>query len=483
MSAAPTEHLHPVARAVAEATSALREAIGLPLFGLGGAELRELCRQLTSLASTLTSLDGAALAQAESCDVAAEVGATSTANWLAHEMKLTRKEAHRRVKLARDLETFPATSAALAAGEVVAEQAGVICHAVARLDKIPADLVADRDLDLCALKAHAEQHLLAEAAHHDAKGLQILGRHLLDVIAPEVAEEHERRLLEQEEERARQKTRFTMTEDGQGCVHGRFTLPALQASMLKKALLALAAPKHQAAVDGTTPVPGRPSAERMGQAFAEYVERYPADRIPDAGGVPASLVITMDLEKLLRGLGAGVLDDGGRISATEARRLACEAGIIPAVLGGRASRSTWGGRSGSTPPPSASRWRSATVVAPPRAATTRPVSVTPTTTSPGEATATPTSRTDDSSARDITPWHTTRVTTPPDSAPGSSASPDARRATRPRRLLTPTHTPWAPLRPPLQPEQDAPRPARPRGPRRRAFAVRRSRPIQRGDRM
>ncbi len=43
----------------------------------------------------------------------------------------------------------------------------------------------------------------------------------------------------------------------------------------------------------------------------------------------------MDLEKLLQGLGAAVLDDGGRISATEARRIACEAGIIPAVLGGK----------------------------------------------------------------------------------------------------------------------------------------------------
>ncbi len=335
MSAAPTEHFHPVARAVAEATAVLREATGLPLFGLGDAELRNACREVASLASTLAAVEGILLTQAETRDVAAEVGATSTANWLAHEKKLTRKEAHRRVRMARDLETFPATAAALTAGALQVEQAGVICEAVARLDKIPADLVADRDLDLTALKTHAEQHLLTEAEHHDANELRILGRHLLDVVAPEVAEEHERRLLEQEEERARAKTRLTMTEDGQGCVHGRFTLPALQAAMLKKALLALAAPKHQAAVDGSAPVPGKPSAERMGQAFAEYVERYPADRIPDAGGVAASVVITMDLEKLLQGLGAGVLDDGGRISATEARRLACEAGIIPAVLGGR----------------------------------------------------------------------------------------------------------------------------------------------------
>jgi hypothetical protein len=335
MSAAPTERLHPVARAVAEAASALREATEVPLFGLGDSELRDLCRQVTSLASALAAVEGAVLAQAETRDVGAEVGATSTASWLAPETRLTRVEAHRRVRLARDLEELPATAGALADGRVVSEQAPVICDALAQLDAIPADLVADRVLDLPALRTHAEQHLLAEAAHHDAKGLRILGRHLLDVVAPEVAEEHERRLLEQEEERTRQMTRLTMTEDGRGCVHGRFTLPALQAAMLKKALLALAAPKHQTAVEGPAPVSGRPSAERMGQAFAEYVERYPADRIPAAGGVRATVVITMDLARLQQGLGAGVLDDGGRISATLVRRLACEAGIIPAVLGGK----------------------------------------------------------------------------------------------------------------------------------------------------
>jgi hypothetical protein len=125
-----------------------------------------------------------------------------------------------------------------------------------------------------------------------------------------------------------------MSEDGRGCVHGRFTLPTLQAGMLRKALLALAAPRHRTAVDGATPVHGRPSAERLGEALAEYVERYPADRIPDAGGVPATVVVTMDLAMLQQGLGAGVLDDGGRISATQVRRLACEAGLLPAVLGG-----------------------------------------------------------------------------------------------------------------------------------------------------
>ena len=43
----------------------------------------------------------------------------------------------------------------------------------------------------------------------------------------------------------------------------------------------------------------------------------------------------MSLEALLSGIGVATLDSGGRVSAGEVRRLACGAGLVPAVLGGR----------------------------------------------------------------------------------------------------------------------------------------------------
>jgi hypothetical protein len=101
--------------------------------------------------------------------------------------------------------------------------------------------------------------------------------------------------------------------------------------MLRKVLLAIASPRHRSTGDW---VPGRPSAEKTGAAFCEYIERYPTDQLPDSGGVNATIVVTIRLDQLQKALGAGVLDDRGRISATEARRLACEAGIVPTVLGG-----------------------------------------------------------------------------------------------------------------------------------------------------
>jgi hypothetical protein len=102
--------------------------------------------------------------------------------------------------------------------------------------------------------------------------------------------------------------------------------------MLKKHLMAIAAPKHQTATHGTSP-PRRPGPERLGRALMEYVERYPATKLPQVGGLTATAVVTMTHETLIGGLKAAHLDTGEAISPSLARRLACEAGIIPMVLG------------------------------------------------------------------------------------------------------------------------------------------------------
>ena len=133
-------------------------------------------------------------------------------------------------------------------------------------------------------------------------------------------------MLEAEEHAARAAASFTMVEDGHGRCHGRFTIPALHGQMLRKHLLAHA-PTTEAGREQQT-------KHRLGEAFCEYVETRPAGSVGKAGGVCATVVVTMTLESLLGGLAAASLDTGGRLSPGEARRLACRAGIIPAVLDG-----------------------------------------------------------------------------------------------------------------------------------------------------
>ena len=81
-----------------------------------------------------------------------------------------------------------------------------------------------------------------------------------------------------------------------------------------------------------------PTDVRHGLAFCQLIEAIPGKSLPKAGGCGATIVVTMTLEQLMADLeeaGVCALDTGGHITAAEARRLACTAGIIPAVLGGR----------------------------------------------------------------------------------------------------------------------------------------------------
>jgi hypothetical protein len=84
--------------------------------------------------------------------------------------------------------------------------------------------------------------------------------------------------------------------------------------------------------------------KRMGQALIQFLEAIDPARLPLHGGDATTLVITIPLASLQADLAAGDLigaglvpgDDltGDRITAAQARRLACTAHILPAVLGG-----------------------------------------------------------------------------------------------------------------------------------------------------
>ena len=140
-----------------------------------------------------------------------------------------------------------------------ADQAGVIIEAV---DALPTDLTDP------TLRTRAERTLLAEAARHDAKALRILGRRILETIAPEIGEAHEQRLLEAEEQAAAAAARLTLVDDGHGKCHGRFTIPTLHGEMLRTHLMALANPRrHPRPEDADESRQPTITPQRLGEAF------------------------------------------------------------------------------------------------------------------------------------------------------------------------------------------------------------------------
>lgn len=317
---------HPLLSLLDAFESALDDATDAPAWTLTPTELTSALPRLARIGRRLAARELEMLREADRHQVGDPVGAANTAAWWANTTRSTKQVAHRKVALAARLDhaTHAATATAMATGAVSIDQAGVILNAV---EALPSELVPPE------LRADVEQHLVTLAEQHDPRELRILGRRILDVIAPEISEEAERRALEAEEQRAAATASFTMNPDGHGSVVGRFKIPMLAGEMLRKHLEAVAAPRHQAASGPLGVKVARPL--RLGQAFTEYIETRDHQGLPKAGGVAATVVVTMTLPSLLGSEAAANLDTGERISASEARRLACEAGIIPAVLGSR----------------------------------------------------------------------------------------------------------------------------------------------------
>ena len=257
---------------VASVRAELASVTGTPVWSMQSEELGSTLVEVTRLAAQVAQLQLRLLAQAERMQVGASVGATSAANWLAHQTRTTRPAVHRAARLATALEAHVDVDAALAHVELTVDQARVITEAV---DDLPTDRI---DPDTVA---KAEAFLLTEARDHDARALRVLGRRLLEVLDPETADAEEARRLAAEEAEARAAASFTMADDGHGTCHGRFTLPTLHGSILRKHLLALAAPKRHPDLPA-----GTPTRHRMGQAFLEYLETRPTSSVPHSGGWP-----------------------------------------------------------------------------------------------------------------------------------------------------------------------------------------------------
>ncbi len=314
--------MHPILQCAEDVTGAIKAADGVEPAFMSTPDKEAALLALTAARSQLEALTMRVLASAH--DVADAHGAAQVADWLAVETRTTRRAARADLALAQALERHATVGDALGAGVVRSDQARVIVEAV---DALPERVELD-------IRDRARAALLDLAAQHDARDLKQLGKRILDTVAPEVGESHEAAVLAEEEARADATVSLVLVDDGEGRCHGRFTAPSRIGKMFKRHLLALANPARHSG-DELTDDQGewKPMSRRLGEAFVEYVERYPVDRSPMTAGVNPTIVVTISLADLLAEKATALLDDGSRMSAAQARRLACEASIIPVVLG------------------------------------------------------------------------------------------------------------------------------------------------------
>jgi hypothetical protein len=211
----------------------------------------------------------------------------------------------------------------MADGLVSSAQALVVVQV---LDDLPGSLDPE-------LLAQAENEMVTLCAEFRPCELRRLGRHLLEVVAPEIAEAEEAKRLEDEEQRAREKTSLRTRIIGEGLARTTIVHPVPDRDRLMTYLDAYTSPrKHLDAISGEED--RIPHHRLLGQAFGALLEHLDPNMLPAHGGDATTVMVTIDLDSLRSELGTGTIIGGEPLSATAIRRLACDADIIPVVLGG-----------------------------------------------------------------------------------------------------------------------------------------------------
>ncbi|MGC4773432.1 DUF222 domain-containing protein [Micromonospora sp. DT44] len=270
-----------------------------------------LAQRLAALQLTLVrEVDGRGTARAQ--------GASSTAVWLRDRLRLDGSAARRLVDLAGALDAgAPGVRAALADGDITVEQARVIGETVQTVHTAAGAEAADKAVGV----------LIGWAGQFDPTLLRRLGTRVLDHVAPELAEAAARAALEAEARRAERDRHVTLSELRDGRLRLSGHLDAEAAGLLRAALDPLTAPSG--------PDDPRCPGQRRHDALADLCRlALRTGELPEHGGEPAQIVVTTSFDALVRQLDAGTLDTGPGLTPETVRRLACDAAILPAVLGG-----------------------------------------------------------------------------------------------------------------------------------------------------
>jgi hypothetical protein len=248
----------------------------------------------------------AAIAEFEARGLARQQGAASTTSWLRDRLRLSSGTCSRLVGLAKALvRVAPQTREALAEGRVNGEQAAVIAAAVSAL---PVEAGPE-------MAAKAEAVLVEQAQMLEPQHLRLAGARILGHVAPELADAHERRQLEQSEKRALQRRFFTLSPDGVGGVRLHGHLDQQAAVTVSAALDPLA--RRAGTHDDRTP------GQRRADALVDVCQlALDTETLPEHGGDRPGVVVTLDYDLLCRQVAAGTLDTGERLSPEAVRRAA-----------------------------------------------------------------------------------------------------------------------------------------------------------------
>ena len=302
--------------------AALAELLTVDLGLLERDQLLDLLRRFEVFKRRLAVVDHAVVAELDDRGVARELCATSTAALLRGLLRISPREAARRVRAAANLgprrglsgslapPLFDDVAAAQAAGVISAEHAAVI---ITTIDKLPGAIAAEREAGLRA-------QLVEHATDFDPHQLATLARRIVEVLDPDGA------LTDDADHQRRRELTLSRNYDGSFSLAGHLTPECGARWQPLFDSLARPMPAH----DGT-PDPRR-APQRMHDAFELIPRLIQPGQLPDRGGLPVTLLLTATVEQVESGTGFATTGHGGLIPIRRAIDLAGEAQTLSVLF-------------------------------------------------------------------------------------------------------------------------------------------------------
>ncbi|MGH3764491.1 MAG: DUF222 domain-containing protein [Pseudonocardiaceae bacterium] len=318
--------------AVADPARVISGCLGDLRGGLGTLDDKAVLRRLREIEVLSRQTQSAMLdvvAEIDSRGIAGREGFGTTQRLLGGVLHLSMAEARMRVEHATLVGTrctitgetlpprLPATAAALAEGEIGTGQLRVITETMIVMPPSVPEPARER----------VEADLAGYARDFDPRRLRVIANRVLDVVNPDGPEP----VQEDPTPATPARGELWLRDRRDGSLGLEGWLDPEHGSEFRALIEQLATrhPTPEGAPDQRT------TPQRQADALIELCQHACATGdLPTTAGEPPHVTITLDWEALRTGLGTATLDYGQRISAATARRISCDAKVIPVVLGG-----------------------------------------------------------------------------------------------------------------------------------------------------
>ncbi len=297
-----------------------------PLWPLADDEITDLLRTAHRLEQAAAALQARLVQQAGTRGLPATQGHRKMAAWLRSTLRIDPHPARELTEHAAALTHHPTLEQAVLDGFIDLRQAAVISTTVAALPAEISGLDEVSLVDAAQIARQAETTMIDMAGRLPAYQLRRIGERILVHVAPELADRADEATSARQEARAHQRRGVTLSLPVDGLVRVSGFLGAEDVATVEAALHPLCAP---------TPGDDRTAAQRRADALIDVCRlALRTGQLPEDGGEPPQLAVTVAYDPLTRNLGSAITDTGRRLSRDTARRLACDARVLPIVLGG-----------------------------------------------------------------------------------------------------------------------------------------------------